>query len=211
MLKPAWLTDKVLIVGLAREGLATLQFLREHWPEIEIAVADLRTWGEFTPEDQAVLEAISEEKRFLGENYLQNIADYPLIFKTPGENRRKPELMAAAKRGAVITSATNLFLSLKKGKVVAVTGSKGKSTTASMIFAVLKEAGLDTELIGNIGRPALQYLEDDSPEKVYVFEISSYQLEDYSGGIDVGVMVSFFPSIWIIMAAWTIISGKDAD
>lgn len=95
--------------------------------------------------------------------------------------------------GIILTSASNIFLANKKGKVIAITGSKGKSTTSSLIYSVLKAHGLNTELIGNIGNPALNYLKDDSEDKLYVFEMSSYQLEDYQGGIDIGVLVSFFP------------------
>lgn len=193
MRKPDWLKGRVLILGLGREGQATLRFLRRHWPGLEIAVADQRSWEDFSEDEKKLLSNVPGDRRHLGSDYLSALAGYGVIFKTPGENRRKPEIAAAIRAGVLVTSATNLFFELKKGRVVAVTGSKGKSTTASLIDALLKAGGLDSELVGNIGRAALDYLEHDGPDKVYVFEMSSYQLEDYRGGADVAVLVSFFP------------------
>jgi UDP-N-acetylmuramoylalanine--D-glutamate ligase len=193
MIKPAWLKNKVLILGLGREGQVTLKFLLQHWPELEISAADQRNWEQFSPEEQTVLEAVPAERRFLGKDYLSGLEEFEIIFKTPGENRRKPQIAAAINQGVVVTSATSLFYTLKKGRVIAVTGSKGKSTTASMIYQVLKKAGRKAELIGNIGKAALDFLEKDTPDTVYVFEMSSYQLEDYQGGADIAVIVSFFP------------------
>lgn len=193
MRKPIWLKNKALVLGLGREGLSTIQFLRHHFPEVKIEVADVREWSQFSVEEKAILDIIKQSARHLGADYLSCLPEFEVIFKTPGENRRKPQIQAAIRRGAMVTSATNLFFELCQGQVVAVTGSKGKSTTSSLIYAVLKEGGLKVELIGNIGRAALDYLEHDAPDSYYVFELSSYQLEDYRGGADIAVFVSFFP------------------
>lgn len=193
MRKPEWLKGPVLILGLGREGLATLRFLQRHWPALEIGIADQRPWANFNEDEKEIMRQVPQARRHLGADYLSALGGYPLIFKTPGENRRKPEIAAAIAAGTLVTSATNLFFELKMGRVVAVTGSKGKSTTASLIHALLQAGGLDCELVGNIGRAALDYLETDSREKIFVFEMSSYQLEDYSGGADIAVLVSFFP------------------
>lgn len=193
MKRPDWLKNKVLILGMGREGQVTQRFITTHYPDVEIAVADLREWTNFSPDEQKLLDQIKPGNRFLGKNYLDSLKDFEVIIKTPGENRRKPQIQSAIRRGALVTSATNLFFELKAGKVIAVTGSKGKSTTASLIYNVLREGGLKVELIGNIGRPALDYLDADGPDQYFVYEMSSYQLEDYRGGADIAVLVSFFP------------------
>jgi UDP-N-acetylmuramoylalanine--D-glutamate ligase len=184
---------KVLILGFGREGQATLKFLLSKWPEIDVAVADQREFDDLSVDEQNWLSNLKPEQLHFGAEYLDAINDFELIIKSPGINPRKPEIKDAVRAGSHVTSSTNLFFSYKKGKVIAVTGSKGKSTTASLIFEVLKAGGEDVELIGNIGRASLDFLATDSGEKVYVFEMSSYQLEDFEGGADVAVFVSFFP------------------
>jgi UDP-N-acetylmuramoylalanine--D-glutamate ligase len=193
MNKTGWQDKKILILGFGREGQVTLRFLRKEWPDAVIGVADLRSFDKFSAEEQELLKTIPPQLLFLGTDYLECLGRFEVIFKTPGENRRKPQIAEAIRQGVILTSATNLFFRLKKGRVIAVTGSKGKSTTASMIFQVLKTAGMKTELIGNIGKAALDFLDKDSPETIYVFEMSSYQLEDFQGGADIAVFVSFFP------------------
>lgn len=185
--------QKVLILGFGREGQATLEFLLNRWPDISIGVADMREFTELSAEEQTLVHEIEPFARRFGPDYLSNLSDFDVIIKSPGINPRKKEIREAVTKGVVLTSATNLFFSFKKGRVVAVTGSKGKSTTASLIYSVLKAGGYDAELIGNIGSAALEYLSGDTPDKVYVFEMSSYQLEDFEGGADVAVFVSFFP------------------
>lgn len=186
-----WKNKSVLILGLGREGLATWRFLSKNLPEAKVGIADQRELNQFNDEEKDILKKASGQH--LGADYLKNLQDYQVIIKSPGINPRIQEIKKAAEAGVEINSATNIFFSQKKGRVIAVTGSKGKSTTASLVHAVLKAGGLNTELIGNIGRAALDYLENDSPEKVYVFEMSSYQLEDFAGGAEIAVLVSFFP------------------
>ncbi len=193
MNKTDWSDRKILILGFGREGQATLRFLLKKWPKATIGVADLRTADKLSEEEKNSLAGLSENNLFFGENYLNELDKYDLIIKSPGISLRKAPIQKAKAAGVEITSATNLFFRFKKGRVIAVTGSKGKSTTASMIYQVLKTAGLKTELIGNIGKAALDFLAKNSPETIYVFEMSSYQLEDFQGGADIALFVSFFP------------------
>lgn len=185
--------QKVLVLGFGREGQATLKFLLNRWPEISVGVADMREFPELSAEEQALVHDLDSSARRFGPDYLNNLSDFDVIIKSPGINPRKKEIHEAVSKGVILTSATNIFFAFKKGRVVAVTGSKGKSTTASLIYAVLKAGGYDAELIGNIGSAALEYLADDTSEKVYVYEMSSYQLEDFQGGAEYAVFVSFFP------------------
>jgi len=195
-----WKNKRIGILGFGREGQATLKFLLKHLPEAKLGVADQRAIEQMSEEEKTLLGLIGVDNCYLGQSYLDNLESFDLIIKSPGINPRLPKIMAAQRAGVVISSATNIFFSQKKGQVIAVTGSKGKSTTASLIYAVLTAAGKDTDLIGNIGKPALDFLvgdlddqNGDSPEKIYVFEMSSYQLEDFDGQAEVAVLINFFP------------------
>lgn len=182
---------RILILGLGREGLATLKFLQQNLRQANLAVADNRCLSEFSSEEQVLLNQI--EQKQLGENYLQNLESYEVIVKSPGIYPRKREIQEALAAGVQITSATNIFFANQKGKIIGVTGSKGKSTVSSLIYRILLEANLPAFLIGNIGQPALSFLEKDRQENFYVFELSSYQLEDLKYAADIAVVTSFFP------------------
>lgn len=178
---------KILILGLGREGLATLRYLKKHLPEQKITVADR------SEEAKETLAGFTNLETQLGEKYLANLDKFDLVIKTPGINPRTKEIEIARENGVVFTSATNLFFSEKQGKVIGVSGTKGKSTTSSLIYEIIKAGGFEVDLIGNIGKAALDFLENDNKNKLYVFEMSSYQLEDFQGLLDMAVLISFFP------------------
>lgn len=190
---------KILMVGMGREGFATARFLRELRLGKALAVADKKALEEFSVEEQSFLKEGFE--LHLGADYLKDWGDYDVVIKSPGLSIRKfPEIEKAVAAGAKLTSATNIFFANVVGKVIAVTGSKGKSTTSSLIYALLEAGGLPVDLVGNIGKPALDFLltdlkmsKEDQIKKYYIFEISSYQLEDFNSSAEIAVLVSFFP------------------
>ena len=161
---------KILILGMGREGKSTLSFLKKNFPEKEIGTAD----------------------RTDGENYLENLTNFDVIIKSPGIPYL-PEIQKAKDKGKIITSATVIFLKNVKGKVIGVTGTKGKSTTASLIYEVLKSGGLNIFLIGNIGAPALDFLDKDSKNSIFVYELSSFQLSDLDVSPEVAVVTNIYP------------------
>lgn len=161
---------KVLILGFGREGKAVMDYYKKHYPNIEIGIADKND----------------------GENYLEKIKDYEIIIKSPGIPYF-PQIRKAKKQGKIITSATQIFFDNFKGTIVGVTGTKGKSTTSSLIYEVLKQGGKDVYLIGNIGKPALDLLDDLTENSVIVFELSSFQLEDLSKSPHIAVITNLYP------------------
>ena len=135
---------KIVILGFGKEGVSTYRFIRRYFPDMALTIADgnanLRT-DEFN----------DPKIRFVtGEGYDQNLNDYDLIFKTPGISFNKVNYWIETER---ITSQTNLFLEAYRQQVIGVTGTKGKSTTSSLIYHILHEAGRDVLLAGNIGVP----------------------------------------------------------
>ncbi|NMC51884.1 UDP-N-acetylmuramoyl-L-alanine--D-glutamate ligase [Candidatus Kuenenbacteria bacterium] len=186
---------KVLILGFGREGLSTLKFLLKNklaTPE-GITIADQNKLGEFGPEYRNFIKKYPSISLKLGKDYLKGLAQFKTIFKTPGIKLAGKTTKELKTKNIEITSGLNLFLSSIKGKVVGVTGTKGKSTTASLIYEILKTAGKKTVLVGNIGKPFLDYINQDSKDTIFVAELSSYQLEILNKKIDLAVVTSFYP------------------
>ena len=99
----------------------------------------------------------------------------------------------AQERGALIRSHTSLFFQHCEGRIIGVTGTKGKSTTASLIQKMLQRQYDDVRLVGNIGTPALELLDGSGPETIFVFELSSFQLEDLQQSPFIAVLLKMYP------------------
>ncbi len=183
--------EKVGILGFGREGLSAYKFLKSEYPNLKIVIFDKRLESDFKDE---YLQALQDKSLdlCLGEDYLESLDKVEILIKSPGVNPRQPEIVRYLGLGGAYTTATNLFFERVVGKTICVTGSKGKSTTCSLMHAVLKAHGLKTYLLGNIGQPILNYLQDDAEDVFYIIEMSSQQLEDFRGTVDIGVFTSFF-------------------
>jgi len=115
------------------------------------------------------------------------------VIVSPGVSRYDERLAAAARRGAVVTTPTALFLEdFQDRQVIAITGSKGKTTTAMLTAAALGAYGLDVAVAGNIGRPLTELYDDDSHD-VFVVELSSYQTADVTSSPTIGVLTLLGP------------------
>lgn len=112
----------------------------------------------------------------LSETYLESLKGFEVIFKTPVIRPDIPELAAERKRGAVITSEMEVFMTHCPAEITAITGSDGKTTTSTLVSLLLRSAGYKTWLGGNIGTPLLQYLPEIQSEDQVVLELSSFQL-----------------------------------
>jgi len=163
--------DKILILGFAREGQSTKNFLHKRFPDLQIDTADQKD----------------------GPDYLKHLRDYQIIVKTPGIPPHLPEIISAKKSGVFFTSQTQIFFELCPAKIIGVTGTKGKSTTASLIHHVLSTNGIPCHLVGNIGRPALDYLDDIKKDDWVVMELSSYQLMDLQKSPHIAVLQNIYP------------------
>lgn len=183
---------KVMILGFGQEGRSTYKLLRREFPNKKIYVAD---------KNEKLPKRIGNDKNvefFLGGNYLSQIRDFDIVVKSPGVSPTN-EIVEAGKQGVEFTSQTKIFFEKQKGKIVGVTGTKGKSTTASLIHLMLKEAGHNTYLLGNIGKPALEVFKHGNGEKnIYVYELSSHQLY----GMDKSPHVSVILNIGVDHLDW---------
>jgi UDP-N-acetylmuramoylalanine--D-glutamate ligase len=179
---------KILILGFGREGKDTFEFLSKIFPGKTFGIAD--------KDKNCKLKIanckLRKVKWHLGENYLKALKDYDVIIKSPGIPIHLPEVERAFKEGK-ITSQTEIFFENYKGKIVGITGTKGKTTTASLIYNVLKEGGLKVRLAGNIGKPVLNYLISSKEKEVFVYELSSHQLYNLKISPHVAVFLNIYP------------------
>ncbi len=174
----------VLVLGLGREGLSVLRFLGKHLPTKKISVADKAEKTDL-PDNM--------DKSFFGDDYLKSVLDFDVVIKSPGITPHLPEIEEAISKGVVFSSATDLFFSECKGTVIGITGTKGKSTTSSLIYEFLKAGGKDAYLVGNLGIPALDYLDKGDKDSLFVFELSSHQLMDLKVSPHIAVMTNIYP------------------
>ncbi len=132
-----------------------------------------------------------------GNNYLKNLDKFDMVVRSPGIPYLLPEIQRAKKFGVEITSATKLFFRAvrgqNKGKIIGITGTKGKGTTATILFNILKRAEKDVHLVGNIGNPMLDILPKLKKDSISILELSSFQLQDLDVPPDIAVIVDISP------------------
>ena len=152
-------------------------------------------------EEVLELERLGAELR-LGETYLDDLqAD--IVFRTPGMHPDIPALVKLRESGAVITSEMEAFFAVCPCKIIAVTGSDGKTTTTTLIAEMLKQAGRTVWLGGNIGQPLLPLASDMKDEDIAVVELSSFQLMGMKQSADIAVVQILRPIILMYTKTWT--------
>jgi UDP-N-acetylmuramoylalanine--D-glutamate ligase len=133
-------------------------------------------------------------KLILGDNYLDNLTGYDVIFKTPSMRIDSPSLIKAKEEGAYITSEMEEFIKYCPAKIFGVTGSDGKTTTTSLIYNILKEEGYKTWVGGNIGTPLFDKIEEIKETDKVVLELSSFQLMTMTVSPQVSVITNLSPN-----------------
>ena len=157
----------------------------------DVTACDKRSFGELG-ETEERLRALGCRFRH-GEDYLEGL-DEDIIFRTPGLMPFDPHLEAAKARGSVLTSEMEVFFALCPCRVIAVTGSDGKTTTTTIISELLKAAGYRVHLGGNIGNPLLCEVPEICPDDFAVLELSSFQLHSMVCRPDVAVITNISPN-----------------
>ncbi len=128
-----------------------------------------------------------------GDSYLDHL-NGDIIFKTPGMRHDLPQLEEARARGAVVTSEMEVFFKICPCKIIAITGSDGKTTTTSIIYEMLKKEGYTCHLGGNIGAPLLPIIDEIEEGDIAVLELSSFQLHTMKNSPDVAVITNITPN-----------------
>ena len=160
---------RVLVLGYGREGRSSFRYLREHLPDADLSVADANT-----ALDAELSPLLPPSKRLLGPDYMQAVPQFDVVMQSPGICLKDSMPLF---EHVLLTSQTDLFLKAFRKQCVGVTGTKGKSTTASLVHHLLRESGRDTLFGGNIGLPLFEIASRVRPETVVVLELSCHQLE----------------------------------
>ncbi len=163
---------KVLIVGFGKTGQALAGFLVSRGARV--TVTEIRDEEKLTRK-----VALWKRKKILfetGRHLPSTFLKADIIIPSPGA-AALPEIKAAQKAGVRVLSEIELAARFLKGKIVGITGTNGKSTTATLAHRILKEAGFHSYLAGNIGTPLISFVEKSRDHHIYVTEISSFQLE----------------------------------
>ena len=129
-----------------------------------------------------------------GENNLSKLIGFDIIFRSPSCMPTQKELVEEEKRGAIITSEIEMLMEMAPCKIIGVTGSDGKTTTTSLIYEIVKQAGYHAYLGGNIGYPLFTKLGEMKEEDIIVLELSSFQLMNMTVSPDIAVITNVSPN-----------------
>jgi UDP-N-acetylmuramoylalanine--D-glutamate ligase len=166
---------KLAILGFGREGKALKAYLQKKYPKQKITILDKK----------------------INPDYLKRLGDFDMVFRSPGVPYNLPEIQEAIKKGVRFSSNTKVFFNevrkAKKRIIIGITGTKGKGTTLSLLFDILKTAKKDVYLAGNIGTPALSILPKLNKKSIAILELSSFQLQGLGESPDIAVILDVFP------------------
>ena len=174
------LKDKnIAILGFGREGKSTYNFIRRYLKDKFITIID---------KNNQELDDNNVEVVY-GDNYLDNLDKYDLIIKTPGISLKDIDITNLKEK---ITSQLELILEVDSKNIIGITGTKGKSTTSTLMYEVIKAQGKDVYLLGNIGIPILDDIEKYNDDTILVIEMSSHQLEFIKKSPHIAVILNLF-------------------
>ena len=182
---------KIAVIGLGVSNIPLLDYLHEK--KAKVTVFDQRTIDNISKDVMDKITSYSFEFS-LGENYLEKLKGFDLIFRSPSCLPTTKELKKEEERGAIVTTEIEMLIKMCPAKVIGVTGSDGKTTTTSLIYSILKEAGYNTYLGGNIGTPLFTKISEIKPDDIVVLELSSFQLMGMKVSPHIGVITNITPN-----------------
>lgn len=182
----------VAIMGFGAEGRAALRWLTTHLQRYRITL--LEESSAENPKLAAAANSNPNIELLTGDSAFSHLEQYDCIIKSPGISPYRDDIAQSIEKGANITSGTQLWCDAHKSdRVIVVTGTKGKSTTTSLIAHLLNAAGHPTELLGNIGKPALERYDPDVGTEFFVMELSSYQTTGLRCTAEIAVLLNLYP------------------
>jgi UDP-N-acetylmuramoylalanine--D-glutamate ligase len=164
---------EVVVIGLARSGIAAASFLAQRGARV--VAADAKSEAALAPEALALRE--QGVRLELGPHRRETFTAASMVVVSPGVPWKIPELGAARGAGVPVIAEIELAFRHLEGRVAAVTGTKGKSTTTAALGAMLREAGFDARVGGNIGAPLVGLVAGSTEATIFAVEVSSFQLE----------------------------------
>ncbi len=177
---------KIIILGFGVEGKSTYNFIRRYLPDIPLVIRYSKS--DFNQEKE-YLEKDSNLQFLTGNGYLKGIEKYDLILKSPGISFKDIDI---SKFKDKIYSQLELFLEYTKSFTIGVTGTKGKSTTSSLIYEMLVKQNKNAELLGNIGVPIFDEIEKIKDDTIVVLEMSSHGLQYTDKSPNISILLNVF-------------------
>ncbi|MDD5639879.1 MAG: UDP-N-acetylmuramoyl-L-alanine--D-glutamate ligase [Candidatus Pacebacteria bacterium] len=181
----------IVILGLRVEGLDTYYFLRHQFPAKKLFLADKKNLSDFDVKTQNIFKKDKNIELLLGNNYLSKIKNIEIVIKTSGI------ILSSIKKNlgksSIVTSQVELFFDNCKAKIIGITGTKGKSTTSSLAYSLLKSAKIKTYLLGNIGTAPLSFLPKIGKSDIIILELSSHQLQNIQKSPHIAIFLNIYP------------------
>ena len=174
---------KILILGFGREGESTYKLIRKYLKDQKIYISD---------KNQEKLKVLDKEENVvfvLGDKYLEDLENYDIIIKSPGISLKEIDTTKFIHK---IKSQLELLLEYFNNFTIGITGTKGKSTTSSLIYTILKQQNLKTILLGNIGVPIFDYIDKIDEDTIIVLEMSSHQLEYANLSPNIAILLNIY-------------------
>lgn len=181
----------ITILGLGIEGLDSYFFLRKKFPQKRLVLADKRELSSFDLKIQNLFLKDKNISLFLGENYLSAIKESDITIKTSGIPLSSIKKILPKKSEA--TSQIELFIDNCPAKIIGITGTKGKSTTSSLAYELLKAAKKKTYLLGNIGTAPLSFLAKIKKTDAVILELSAHQLQNLQKSPHIAIFLNIYP------------------
>ena len=173
------------ILGFGKEGKSTYNFIRKYLPNQKLTILDKND----ILKNNDYLNCDNNLEIIVGEDYLSNLEIYDLIIKSPGISFYNMDITKIKDK---ISSQLELLLEINNKNIIGITGTKGKSTTSSLMYNIIKNQTDNVFLLGNIGNPIFDYIEEFNDETLLVIEMSSHQLEYINYSPYIGVILNLF-------------------
>ena len=162
---------KIVVLGYGIEGKSARRFLKKKYPKATIEIRDAK----------------------ISQSYLSGLETFDMLVRSPGIKYLLPEIQHAQKKGVKVTSATKLFFANAKCVTIGITGTKGKGTTTTILYQILKQASKNVYLVGNIGTPMLDIVPKLKKQSIAIVELSSFQLQDMDTAPHIAVVLEIVP------------------
>lgn len=177
---------KILILGFGKEGQSTYNLIRKYLKNQHLYISDKKNNFE---NDYEILKKDSNITIISGEKYLDNLQYYDIIIKSPGISFLGIDTTSFINK---IKSQLELLLEFFNVYTIGITGTKGKSTTSSLIYKILKDQNIKSILLGNIGLPIFDYIDTIEEDMVLVLEMSSHQLEYAQFSPNIAILLNVY-------------------
>ena len=186
-----YLTNKkIAIIGAGVSNLPLIKILSEK--KCDITLFDKKRLEDM---EENTYKYITDNniKTYTGENYLEELIGYDVIFRSPSMLPTNKYLVEEEKRGALITTEIEQVIKLSPCPIIGITGSKGKTTTTTILYNILDKLGYNTHLGGNIGTPLFSKLDEMKENDIVVLELSSFQLMNMTVSPNISVITNISP------------------